>query len=91
MQGLAAPGFEGSGTLEATEITVSALSTGTILKLTKDKGDEVKKQDLLAEIDVEKLILQRAQLAAGLKEIEAGRIGFGPMTKPTSDMPLIWI
>lgn len=68
------PGFAGSGTLEATEVTVSALNTGTIMKLTKEEGDAVKKQTLLAEIDVEKLILQRAQLAAGLKEIEAGRI-----------------
>ena len=28
------PGFAGSGTLEATEVTVSALATGTILNLT---------------------------------------------------------
>jgi HlyD family secretion protein len=68
------PGFAGSGTLEATEVTVSALTTGTILKLTKEEGDSTTNQELLAEIDVERLTLQRAQLAAGLKEIEAGRI-----------------
>ncbi len=69
-----APNFAGSGTLEATEVTVSSLTTGTILELTRDEGDTVKKQDLLAKIDVEKLVLQQGQLQASLKEIEAGRI-----------------
>jgi HlyD family secretion protein len=68
------PGFAGSGTLEATEVTVSALVTGTILKLTRDEGDTVRANELLAFIDVEKLELQRAQLQASLKEIEAEKI-----------------
>jgi HlyD family secretion protein len=67
-------GFAGSGTLETTEVTVSAQTPGTVLKLMKEEGDPVKNKELLATIDVEKLELQKAQLAASLKEIEAGRI-----------------
>ncbi len=67
-------GFAGSGTLETTEVTVSAQTPGTVLKLTKEEGDPVKNKELLAVIDIEKLELQKAQLTASLKEIEAGRI-----------------
>lgn len=69
-----APGFAGSGTLEATEVSVSALTTGTVLSLTREEGEAVVKGDILAMIDVEKLTLQRAQLLANLQEVEAGRI-----------------
>lgn len=67
-------GFAGSGTLEATEVTVGSLISGTILQLTKEEGDPVKAGELLADIDVEKLFLQKVQLQAGLSEIDAGRI-----------------
>jgi len=67
-------GFAGSGVLEATTVTISSLSTGIVLTYTKDEGDPVKKGDLLAEIDVEKLNLQKLQIEASLKEIDAGRI-----------------
>jgi HlyD family secretion protein len=80
-----APNFAGSGTLEATEVTVSALTTGTIFELTRDEGDTVKKQDLLAKIDVEKLVLQQGQLQASLKEIEAGRIAADAEISMASD------
>jgi HlyD family secretion protein len=66
--------FAGSGTLEATEVTVGSLVNGTILQLTKEEGDPVKTGELLAAIDVEKLVLQKAQLHASLGEIEASRI-----------------
>ena len=69
-----APGFAGSGTLEATEVSVSALTTGTVLRMTAEEGQSVAKEAVLAAIDVEKLVLQRAQLTAALCEIEAGRI-----------------
>jgi HlyD family secretion protein len=69
-----APGFAGSGTLEATEVSVSALTTGTVLRMTAEEGRAVVKEAVLAVIDVEKLVLQRAQLTAGLREVEAGRI-----------------
>jgi HlyD family secretion protein len=67
-------GFAGSGVLETTEVTVSAQTAGTVLKLTREEGDQVKNRELLATIDVEKLTLQKAQVAANLKEIEAARI-----------------
>ncbi len=68
------PGFLGSGTLEATEVRVSALTIGTIQNLTKSEGDRTAKDELLAEIDVEKLVLQKRQIEATFKEIDAGEI-----------------
>jgi len=66
-------GFAGSGTLEATEVTVSAQTAGQILRLSKDEGDAVAAGDTLAAIDVEKLMLQRRQLLASVDEIRASR------------------
>jgi len=68
-----APGFAGSGTLEATEVTVAAQTGGQILRLAKDEGDTVAAGDTLAVIDVEKLILQRGQMLASIDEIQANR------------------
>jgi HlyD family secretion protein len=67
------PGFAGSGTLEATEVTVSAETPGQLLWLVKDEGDSVAAGDTLARIDVSKLVLQRRQLATSLDEIAANR------------------
>lgn len=67
-------GFMGSGTLEATEVRISALIMGTILELPKEEGDLVAPDEMLAQIDVEKLSLQRNQVQAGFKEIDAGEI-----------------
>jgi len=66
-------GFAGSGTLEATEVTVAAQTAGQILRLSKDEGDAVAAGDTLAVIDVEKLMLQRRQLLASVDEIRANR------------------
>ncbi|MFA4946886.1 MAG: efflux RND transporter periplasmic adaptor subunit [Candidatus Krumholzibacteriia bacterium] len=66
-------GFAGSGTLEATEVTVAAQTAGQILRLAKDEGDAVAAGDTLAVIDVEKLMLQRRQLLASVDEIRANR------------------
>lgn len=68
-----AESFAGSGTLEATEVTVSAQTPGQILRLAKDEGDAVAAGDTLAVIDVEKLMLQRRQLLASVDEIRANR------------------
>lgn len=69
-----APGFLGSGTLEATEVVVSAQTGGTVTSLTRQEGEKAVVGDLLATIDVEKLELQRNQLAAGLAEVAANRL-----------------
>ncbi len=66
-------GFAGSGTLEATEVTVAAQTAGQILRLSRDEGDAVAAGDTLATIDVEKLMLQRRQLLASVDEIRANR------------------
>lgn len=65
--------FAGSGTLEATEVTVAAQTGGQILRLAKDEGDAVAAGDTLAVIDVEKLALQRRQMLATIDEITASR------------------
>lgn len=67
-------GFAGSGTLEATEVTVGSLISGTLLHMTREEGDPVKAGEMIAGIDVIKLVLQKAQLQASLSEIDAGRI-----------------
>lgn len=69
-----APGFLGSGTLEATEVVLSAQTGGTVTGLTREEGDKAVNGDLLATIDVEKLELQRHELAAGLAEVAANRV-----------------
>jgi HlyD family secretion protein len=68
-----AESFAGSGTLEATEVTVAAQTAGQILRLAVDEGDAVAAGDTLAVIDVEKLMLQRRQLLANIDEIRANR------------------
>ncbi|MCU0597626.1 MAG: efflux RND transporter periplasmic adaptor subunit [Desulfobacterales bacterium] len=77
--------FAGSGTLEATEVTVGSLVSGTILQLTKEEGDRTEIDELLAVIDVEKLVLQKAQLQASLGEIEASRIAADAAIAQASD------
>jgi HlyD family secretion protein len=79
------PGFAGSGTLEATEVTVSAQTSGQVLRLLKDEGDAVAAGDTLARIDVEKLELQRGQLMASLDEIRAGRKPANEVVRQAAD------
>jgi HlyD family secretion protein len=79
------PGFAGSGTLEATEVMVSAQTPGQLLRLMKDEGDEVSSGDTLATIDVEKLDLERRQLMATLDEIATGRKPITEAVKQATD------
>jgi HlyD family secretion protein len=65
------PGFIGSGTLDTTEVLVSPEIPGKIIQLTKEEGDEVKKDELLAVLDTEKMELQRPQLRAAIEEVKA--------------------
>ncbi len=64
-----APAFDGSGVLEATEITVGAKTAGTVDSLAVREGDSVGRGDVLCVIETEKLLLQKRQLAAGLNEV----------------------
>lgn len=79
------PGFLGSGTLEATEVDVSALTGGTLLELTREEGQMVDRGDLLARIDVEKLEIQRRQQAAALEEVRANRVSAGASVAQASE------
>ncbi|MHB9028284.1 MAG: HlyD family secretion protein [Candidatus Latescibacterota bacterium] len=65
--------FAGSGTIEATEVAVSARSRGELARATFEEGASVKQGEVIALIDVEDLRLQRRAAAAGLNEIEANR------------------
>jgi HlyD family secretion protein len=58
--------LEASGTIEATDVTVSPLVTGPIVRLHVREGDRVRRGDVLARIDASDLELQREQLLAAL-------------------------
>jgi HlyD family secretion protein len=64
----------GSGTMEATEVMLSSKSAGTIVKLTVQDGDHVRKGDVVALIDSEKVVLQERQLLAGIEELRLNMI-----------------
>ncbi|MBN2201444.1 efflux RND transporter periplasmic adaptor subunit [bacterium] len=64
-----APAFDGSGVLEATEITIGAKTAGTVDSLAVREGDFVGRGDVLCVIETDKLRLQKHQLAAGLNEV----------------------
>ena len=60
-----------SGTLEATEVTVSAQAGGPILQLRVDEGSAVQAGDTLLIIDATDIVLQQNQAEAGLAMAEA--------------------
>ena len=64
----------GSGTIEATEIVVSAATAGEIIRLTADEGMPVRSGDTLAVIDHKKLMIQRALNEAQVKELDVNYI-----------------
>ena len=54
--------FDASGNFEATEVTLSAESSGKILSFDVEEGDTVEIGELLAKIDTVQLQLQKEQL-----------------------------
>ncbi len=60
-----------SGTLEATEVSLSPLVSGRILEMRKQEGETVKKGDTLVVIDVELIDLQRKQSEAQITELSS--------------------
>lgn len=60
-----------SGTIEATEITISSKSAGVINELLVDEGDRVKEDDVLFVIDHENLDIQLKQAQAVVEQSEA--------------------
>ncbi|MGE5438283.1 MAG: HlyD family secretion protein [Bacteroidota bacterium] len=57
--------IDASGTIEATNVTVSSKVAGQIQKIYKDEGDNVKAGDTLLTIDHDLLSIQLDQAAAG--------------------------
>jgi HlyD family secretion protein len=66
--------ISGSGTMEATEVMLSSKSAGTIVKLAVHEGDRVRKGEVVALIDSEKVVLQERQLLAGIEELRLNMI-----------------
>jgi len=62
--------FYASGTFEAVEVDVGSLATGLLLSLPAREGDLVKKDQLLAEIDSEKLEIERELVRIQLEEVD---------------------
>jgi HlyD family secretion protein len=61
--------ISGSGTIEATEVVVSAAGTGEIIRLATDEGRSVATGDTLAVIDHEKILIQLQANEAALREM----------------------
>jgi HlyD family secretion protein len=62
--------LSGSGILEAKEVLISAKLAGTIIDLPVHEGDIVQEVEVIAQIDTEKIYLQKKQLLAGLNELK---------------------
>ncbi len=71
----------GSGTLEATEILVSAKSAGTVTAMLVREGDAVSAGQLIAAIDSEKVVLQKKQALAAMQELRLNRINAVRLTR----------
>ena len=54
--------FDATGIFDATEVTLSAATSGRVLEINADEGDTVKACETLAVIDTMQLYLQRKQL-----------------------------
>ena len=66
-------GFLGSGTLEGDEVIVSSLIAGRLDSIGISEGDRVEAGQLLALIDIDKLLAQLRQTQAALEELEINR------------------
>jgi HlyD family secretion protein len=67
----------GSGTMEAKEILLSAKIAGSLTALSVREGEAVRAGQVLADIDSEKVFLQKQQLLAGLQELRLNLISVG--------------
>lgn len=62
--------ISGSGVFEGTEILVSSKSNGEIISMNVKEGEQVNEGDVIALVDVEKLVFQKEQALAGIGEID---------------------
>ncbi len=60
-----------SGNIELTEVDIAFKTSGRLIERTVDEGDAVKKGQVIARLDREQLLAQRARESAGLQAAEA--------------------
>ena len=65
--------YDATGTFEATEVTISAESTGKIISLSAEEGQTVQLGEILGKIDSTQYCLQRKQLRAQQNAILSSR------------------
>ena len=65
--------FDATGTFEATEVTVSAKSSGEIKQLTVDEGEQVGNGAVVGAIDAVQLRLKKQQLEATRSQLSANK------------------
>src|ERR1700736_70297 len=60
-----------SGNIELTEVNIAFKTAGRLIERNVDEGDAVKKGQILARLDRDQLLAQRAREAAGLASAES--------------------
>jgi len=65
------PGINASGTLSSDEIKIASEIGGLLVEIGTAEGDEVKKGDLLAAVDDQIFLAEKARAEAGLKAAQA--------------------
>ena len=58
------------GNFEATEVIISAETSGRILKFDKDEGSPIEKGELIALVDTTLIHLQKAEIDAGINSVK---------------------
>ena len=69
--------FDATGTFEATEVTVSAETSGKVLSLSLEEGQKVKAGECIGIIDTMQLYLQRGQLVQQQRALLQGKPNTG--------------
>ena len=67
------PGYDATGTFEATEVIVSAEAAGKLLRLEVEEGTRLKAGEEIGLVDTVQLYLKKLQLEASMKSVESQR------------------
>ena len=63
--------YDATGTFEATEVTISAESSGQLISLNINEGDLLNSGVTVGQIDSQQLVLKRQQLATNTQQLNA--------------------
>ena len=63
--------YDATGTFEATEVTISAESSGQLISLNINEGDILNSGVTVGQIDSQQLVLKRQQLATNTQQLNA--------------------